>query len=40
MAGIPYQERDTPIFELGFTIDKANIEKNTRVTGMNGRLQR
>ena len=34
LAGIPFEERDTPIFELGFTIDKANIEKTAKVTGV------
>jgi predicted metalloprotease with PDZ domain len=30
-AGIRFEERDTPIFDLGFTIDKANIEKDAKV---------
>ncbi len=30
-AGIRFEERDTPIFDLGFTIDKPDIEKDAKV---------
>jgi len=30
-AGVRFEERDTPIFELGFTFDKPRMEKGARV---------
>src|SRR5262249_14012677 len=32
LAGVPFIERATPIFELGFTLDKTDFEKNARIT--------
>jgi predicted metalloprotease with PDZ domain len=33
-AEIRFEERDTPIFDLGFTTDKPNIEKDARVVAV------
>ncbi len=30
-SGVRFQERDTPVFDLGYTIDKPNIEKDAKV---------
>jgi predicted metalloprotease with PDZ domain len=30
-VGVRFQERDTPVFDLGFTFDRANMEKDAKV---------
>lgn len=34
LAGIRFEQRGTPIFDLGFTIDKPNIEKDAKVAAV------